>query len=99
VLPARYSGPQSAGHQPMVRIRRLDLFIVFNGEVYNFVSCAKVLLRGGKRLSGPTPTLEVVLRLFPRQGPAALSLLEGMFAWPFGGLSPGKWFWHVIGSA
>jgi asparagine synthase (glutamine-hydrolysing) len=53
--------------------------IVFNGEIYNFRELRKGLLRDGETLQSDSDT-EVVLRLFLRDGPAALSLLEGMFA-------------------
>lgn len=67
-----------AGHQPMVDPTTGSV-IVFNGEIYNFRELRKGLLRDREILRSDSDT-EVVLRLFLRQGPAALSVLEGMFA-------------------
>src|SRR6266550_1021628 len=67
-----------AGHQPMVD-QTTGSVIVFNGEIYNFRELRKALIRDGETLRSESDT-EVVMRLLLRQGPAALSLLEGMFA-------------------
>jgi len=65
--------------------------IVFNGEIYNFRELRKALIRDGETLRSDSDT-EVVLRLFLRQGPAALSLLEGMFAVAIWRPIPGELF-------
>ena len=68
----------SSGHQP-VEDPQGGAAIVFNGEIYNFVTLRRSLERSGVTFRSHSDT-EVVLQLFLRYGPAALLLLEGMFA-------------------
>jgi len=79
-----------AGHQPMVD-PATGSTIVFNGEIYNFRELRQGLLRDGDTLRSDSDT-EVVLRLFLRRGPAALALLEGMFAVAIWQPVPGELF-------
>jgi asparagine synthase (glutamine-hydrolysing) len=67
-----------AGHQPM---RGADdaVWIVFNGEVYNFPELRRELEAVGARFESRTDT-EVVLRLYEREGPECVRRLNGMFA-------------------
>jgi asparagine synthase (glutamine-hydrolysing) len=66
----------SAGHQPM---RKNELLITFNGEIYNFQELKKDLIEQGVQFHTETDT-EVILALFEREGEAAFQKLRGMFA-------------------
>ncbi len=67
-----------AGHQPM-GIEDGSLWIVHNGEVYNFGEERQRLERKGLRFRSHTDT-EVILRLYEELGPACVDRLRGMFA-------------------
>jgi len=67
-----------AGHQPMSTPDRL-IWIVFNGEIYNFKSERAILEKQGHVFSSTSDT-EVVLRLYEVYGDDFLSHLRGMFA-------------------
>jgi len=56
-----------------------SVHMVFNGEIYNFQNLRTDLSRAGAPFH-TTSDSEVVLRLYERRGPAALSALDGMFA-------------------
>jgi asparagine synthase (glutamine-hydrolysing) len=66
------------GHQPMLS-RDGRFWLVFNGEIYNYVELRSELQRNGERFESGSDT-EVLLRLLAQRGVAALSLLNGMFA-------------------
>lgn len=66
------------GAQPMWTPGR-ERVIAYNGEVYNFRALRKQLEADGETFSGTGDT-EVVLRMLARDGEAALSQLDGMFA-------------------
>ena len=66
------------GHQPMFS-RDGRFAIVFNGEIYNFLSLRQELEESGTRFDTHSDT-EVLLRLFERDGPGGVRRLEGMFA-------------------
>ncbi len=67
-----------AGHQPMSNPGE-TVWIVYNGEVYNFVSERNLLeAKGHKFLS--TSDTEVVLRMYEHYGDDFLVRLRGMFA-------------------
>ena len=68
----------AAGHQPMSS-EDGQTWIVYNGELYNFVELRQVLQREGHRFRSRTDT-EVILRLFEVEGPACFRRLNGMFA-------------------
>ena len=53
--------------------------LVFNGEIYNYIELRNALRRDGWTFRTETDT-EVLLALLARYGPAALSRLNGMFA-------------------
>ncbi len=67
-----------AGHQPM---KACDgaLWVVFNGETYNFRELRRELEERGHRFESNTDT-EVILRLYAQEGPGCVKRLDGMFA-------------------
>lgn len=67
-----------AGHQPMSN-EDGTLWMVFNGEIYDFEDLRERLLLGGHQLKSRTDT-EIVLHLYEEQGYGALRFLNGMFA-------------------
>ena len=72
-----------AGHQPM---EYKDLWITFNGEIYNFLELKKDLEQKGYKFKTKTDT-EVILVLFAEYGEKSFAMLRGMFAF---GLWDGK---------
>lgn len=67
-----------AGHQPMSDPTG-RYTIVFNGEIYNFMSLRSMLEKRGINFTSHSDT-EVLLKLFIEFGQVCLSMLEGMFA-------------------
>ena len=67
-----------AGRQPMSNEDR-TLWMVFNGEIYNFRSLRDELERKGHRFSSKTDG-EVILHLYEEEGAGAFRRLSGMFA-------------------
>ncbi|MCX5732860.1 MAG: asparagine synthetase B, partial [candidate division NC10 bacterium] len=67
-----------AGHQPMTN-EDGTVWIVFNGEIYNFPALRADLVRRGHRLRSRTDT-EVILHLSEEEGPHCVQRLRGMFA-------------------
>lgn len=68
----------SGGHQPVFNEDR-TVWIVFNGEIYNFPLLREELLKRGHKFSTHTDT-EVIVHLYEEMGPDCLSKLRGMFA-------------------
>jgi len=68
----------SSGQQPITNETE-DLWIVFNGEIYNYPELRSKLESRGHQFTTQSDT-EVVLHLFEEQGPNCLSLLNGQFA-------------------
>jgi len=66
------------GSQPMSS-REGKLWIVYNGEVYNFPEIKKELLAKGYQFNSNTDT-EVVLKSYEEYGPKCLEKFNGMFA-------------------
>jgi asparagine synthase (glutamine-hydrolysing) len=66
------------GHQPM-RNPAGNLWITFNGEIYNHTSLRPALERTGHRYQTRSDT-ETVLQAYQEHGPECLRLFRGMFA-------------------
>jgi len=66
------------GNQPMSS-RNGKLWIVYNGEVYNFPEIKKELISKGYKFNSHTDT-EVVLKSYEEYGPSCLEKFNGMFA-------------------
>jgi asparagine synthase (glutamine-hydrolysing) len=67
-----------AGHQPMAN-EDGTVWIVFNGEIYNFQALRPRLAGRGHRFRSQTDT-EVILHLYEEHGVDCLQFLRGMFA-------------------
>ena len=67
-----------AGSQPM-RADSLPVWIVYNGEVYNYRSLRNQLKNYGWRFASDCDT-EVVLKAYLQWGPEAMARLRGMYA-------------------
>lgn len=66
------------GHQPMASADK-DIWITFNGEIYNFQILRKELESKGYRFKGSSDT-EVIIYLYQEYGETCLEYLRGMFA-------------------
>jgi asparagine synthase (glutamine-hydrolysing) len=67
----------SSGQQPMTNEDR-SLWIVFNGEIFNYVELRAELLAQGHALATQSDT-EVIVHLYEQMGPACLERLNGQF--------------------
>ncbi|MDD5169243.1 MAG: asparagine synthetase B, partial [Syntrophales bacterium] len=68
----------AAGRQPMSN-EDDTIWIVFNGEIYNFLDLREGLLAKGHRFRSHTDT-EVLLHLYEEEGTDLVKKLVGMFA-------------------
>lgn len=68
----------TSGKQPMSNEDE-TLWIVFNGEIYNYVELASDLRSRGHRFRSQSDT-EVILHIYEERGPNCLENLIGMFA-------------------
>jgi asparagine synthase (glutamine-hydrolysing) len=68
----------AGGHQPVFNEDR-SVWVVFNGEIYNFPQLRKDLQSRGHRLSTHTDT-EVIVHLYEEMGRECVHQLRGMFA-------------------
>lgn len=67
-----------AGHQPMSDETK-KIWIVFNGEIYNFQELKKELSEDGCQFKSQTDT-EVIIYLYKKYGTECLKKMRGMFA-------------------
>lgn len=79
-----------AGHQPMSDESRSH-WIVFNGEIYNYVELRQELTAKGYRFRSDTDT-EVLLAAYEEWGAACLSRLNGMWAFALWDAGRGELF-------
>ncbi|MBX9573780.1 MAG: asparagine synthase (glutamine-hydrolyzing) [Candidatus Obscuribacterales bacterium] len=68
----------STGHQPIAN-EDGKIWIVFNGEIYNYQDLSKIVLSKGHTLKTTSDT-EVIVHLYEEFGIDCLQYLEGMFA-------------------
>ncbi|HEY6305888.1 MAG TPA: asparagine synthase (glutamine-hydrolyzing) [Candidatus Angelobacter sp.] len=68
----------SAGHQPMCNEDE-SMWIIFNGEIYNFQELRKELIAAGHRFRSRTDS-EVILHGYELWGNGVIPRLRGMFA-------------------
>lgn len=68
----------AGGHQPVFNEDR-SVWIVYNGEIYNFPELRQELLKRGHNFSTHTDT-EVIVHLYEEMGAECVSKLRGMFA-------------------
>ena len=78
------------GHQPMASADR-ELWITFNGEIYNFMSLRKDLIARGYTFKSRCDT-EVILYLYREYGTACVDHLRGMFAFAVWDTKRGEMF-------
>ena len=67
----------SAGHQPMT-IDDENLWLIYNGEIFNYVELRQELQRKGHRFRSKSDS-EVILHLYQEYGAGCLERLNGMF--------------------
>jgi asparagine synthase (glutamine-hydrolysing) len=67
-----------AGHQPMSN-EDGSIWVVFNGEIYNFLDLRKDLLQKGHTFKSQTDT-ETIVHLYEEKGIECVQDLRGMFA-------------------
>ncbi|MDX2179991.1 MAG: asparagine synthase (glutamine-hydrolyzing) [Bryobacteraceae bacterium] len=68
----------SGGHQPIANEDE-SVWVVFNGEIYNYLELRDFLLSRGHRLRTHSDT-ETLVHLWEEEGPDFVSRLRGMFA-------------------
>lgn len=69
----------STGHQPMAN-EDGSIWVVFNGEIYNYRELRSELIGRGHRFVTNSDT-ETLIHLYEEQGAEGLKLLRGMFAY------------------
>src|SRR5258708_2899372 len=69
----------ATGHQPIANEDR-SVWVVFNGEIYNYQELRASLLERGHRLETNSDT-EVLVHLYEEEGVAGIARLRGMFAY------------------
>ena len=68
----------NTGHQPICN-ENSDVWIVFNGEIYNYQDLRAFLVSKGHVFKTQTDT-EVIVHLYEELGPDCVCKLRGMFA-------------------
>lgn len=66
------------GHMPMINFKK-NVWITYNGEIYNFKKLRESLLKKGYKFKSSSDT-EVILNLYDAYGVKAIEKLRGMFA-------------------
>jgi len=87
----------ATGHQPISN-EDGSLWVVFNGEIYNYQELRRQLMAQGHQFATNSDT-ETLLHLYEQEGVDGLQKLRGMFAhaiWTIGG---GSSCWYAIASA
>ena len=82
----------AAGNQPMQDTpagEALPNWVVFNGEIYNYLSLKRELAEQGSDFRTHCDT-EVILYAYRRWGTRAAEQLRGMFAWGLADMSEGR---------
>jgi len=69
----------STGHQPISN-EDGSVWVVFNGEIYNYQGLRQELIRQGHRFKTNSDT-ETLIHLYEEEGVVGLSKLRGMFAY------------------
>jgi asparagine synthase (glutamine-hydrolysing) len=69
----------SGGHQPIANEDR-SVWVVFNGEIYNYRELREDLEKRGHRFKTHSDT-EILVHLYEQEGPAGVARLRGMFAY------------------
>src|SRR5215472_7927917 len=69
----------AAGHQPISN-ENGSVWVVFNGEIYNYAEVRDVLLAKGHRFSTQSDT-EVLVHMYQQEGVEGIGRLRGMFAY------------------
>src|SRR5258708_37221738 len=69
----------SSGHQPIPNEDQ-SLWVVFNGEIYNYQELRKNLIAQGHRFRTESDT-EALLHLYEQEGEQGIAKLRGMFAY------------------
>ena len=69
----------AGGHQPM-SIDNGNLWITFNGEIFNYVELREELIQKGHKFSTRSDT-EVILHLYQEEGKNCVRRLNGQWAW------------------
>ena len=69
----------SGGHQPLSN-EDGTIWVVFNGEIYDYQAVRESLCRKGHRFTTKSDT-EVLVHLYEDEGPAGIAQLRGMFAY------------------
>lgn len=67
-----------AGHQPMCNERK-DIWIVHNGEIYNYLEIKDILIAKGYKFNSITDT-EVIIHSYEEWGTDCLQYFNGIFA-------------------
>ncbi len=80
----------SAGHQPMANENK-TLWIVFNGEIYNFKEIKKDLEEKGYKFKSNSDT-EVILKSYEEWGIESIKKFRGMFSFAIWDNQQGKLF-------